>query len=401
MLMRNFLKVFLLVAVASAPSVFSQQTKEEERRIDFVKSLSKKREKTKSAERKATQTATVPTTTASPETSEDEEIIKVDTKLVRVDVLVHDKKGKAVLGLQASDFVIKENNVQQEIGTFSLGTSEDIPRSIVLILDYSNSQRPFIRTSVLAAKLLVEKLNPRDRMAIVTDDIELVVDFTRDKQLLKNSLDKLGRKAEKGDVGRSLQFSALYAAVREMFDEEDVRPIVIFQTDADQLLSIRTETMGWEQRTPNTTTFTDRDLLTTLERSRVTLYSVISGVSILGLQSEEQIEKVRPVLEQQYPKELRRDPTIVERFTRMLNRQQGAMVNIAKLSGGFAENLETPEQADAIYENILRGINDRYLIGYYPDNQTPDGKRRNVRVEVKDRPDLTVIGRKFYFAPKQ
>jgi hypothetical protein len=43
------------------------------------------------------------------------------------------------------------------------------------------------------------------------------------------------KKSEARQFGRSSQFSALMATVREMFTEEDIRPVVIFQTDGDEL----------------------------------------------------------------------------------------------------------------------------------------------------------------------
>jgi hypothetical protein len=50
---------------------------------------------------------------------------------------------------------------------------------------------PYLDNSVKAAKLLVDKLGPKDMMAIVTDDVELIQEFTTDKKKLKEKLDKL------------------------------------------------------------------------------------------------------------------------------------------------------------------------------------------------------------------
>src|SRR6185436_14320923 len=98
--------------------------------------------------------------------SEDEDVIRVDTDLVVCDVLVVDGQGRSIQNLGAEDFIVKEDNQPQEIGSFSLGNSDTVPRSIVLVIDYSGSQLPYVITSVEAAKTLVDKLNPRDRMAL-------------------------------------------------------------------------------------------------------------------------------------------------------------------------------------------------------------------------------------------
>src|ERR1044072_4824984 len=182
---------------------------------------------------------------------EDEDVVRVETSLVVCDVLVLDPKGHAVRGLVREDFVVSEEGQSQEVGTFSLGNDVRVPRSIVLVIDYSGSQFPFIKLSVESAKTLVDKLSPLGLMAVVTDDVELIADFTADKEKLKQKLDALAKRAaeEEGFLakafgqrqrfGRSAQFSALLATLREAFHEADVRPVVIFQTDGDELGYLR------------------------------------------------------------------------------------------------------------------------------------------------------------------
>ena len=79
---------------------------------------------------------------------------------------------------------------------------------------------------------------------------------------------------------------------------------------------------------------------------------------------------------------------------------QLALLGIAKYSGGWADFLEQPEQADEVYTRILNNINMRYIIGYYPTNRTRDGKRRKVSLEVRGHPEYVVWGRKTYFSPE-
>jgi len=95
----------------------------------------------------------------------------------------------------------------------------------------------------------VDKLNPRDMMAIVTDDVELLVDFNRRQRTLKRKLDSLEKKATSGGwlsirkFGRSAQYSALMATLMEAFNDEDQRPLIIFQTDGDELGFLRNSTL--------------------------------------------------------------------------------------------------------------------------------------------------------------
>jgi len=346
--------------------------------------------------------------------SSDEDVIRVETTLVVSDVLVMDERGRPVLGLTRDDFVVAEDAKPQVISTFSLGDSADVPRSIVLVIDYSPSQNPFIKTSIAAAKTLVDKLGPRDRMAIVTDSVELLADFTQDKETLKKRLDSLERGA---GSGRSLQFSALMASLREMFSEEDVRPIIIFQTDGDELDELRPmkgTPFVWPNRYSmvNPQAFREfslEDIWDTAERSRVTVYSVISGVRLIAVPEAEQLERAKRVTEllfkpgrvrQEIEKKLERGRIDLKAEFPGIIRRQLAVATIAQVTGGWAEVLEGPAQAETVYSRVFADINQRYIIGYYPTNKNHDGKRRNVKVMVRGHPEYIVWGRKAYYAPE-
>ena len=101
----------------------------------------------------------------------DQEIVRINTDLVVSDVLVLDEKGNWVKNLTRDDFIVTENNELQDVEFFALGDDAKVPRSIVLLIDHSSSEIPFIVSSVMSAKILVDSLNPNDRMAIVTDNV--------------------------------------------------------------------------------------------------------------------------------------------------------------------------------------------------------------------------------------
>lgn len=362
---------------------------------------------------------------------EEDEVVRVETALVVCDVLVLDAQGRAVSGLTREDFLITEDGKPQEVGAFALGDSANVPRSIVLILDYSGSMRPFISNSVMAARILVDQLNPRDRMALVTDDVELLVDFTSDKALLRKKLDGLKQKAtsedfKPGNYGRSLQYSALMATLRELFDEEDTRPIVIFQTDGDELAWLRDSSVPLYEppappgispkslqamrarRDAKRPQFSITDVFKTAERSRATVYTVIPGVKLIGLEPGEEPLKAKalrrayeassPVNGNAYTDALHNH--YLEYVVRHWPQHQLALYGLSKLTGGWTNFLEEPSQAAGIYADIFKDIGRRYVVGFYPTNKERDGKRRRVQVEVRGHPEYTVWGRKSYYAPE-
>lgn len=333
---------------------------------------------------------------------EDTEVVRIDTTMVVNGVQVLDRKGRFVKGLKKQDFIVTENDEPQQIESFALGDDALVPRSIVLIIDYSGSQRYYIDTSVEAAKTLIDKLNPRDKIAILTDDVKLLSNFTTDKELLKKRLDALKTLSANKSYGASLQYTALLAALKNMFGKQDARPIVIFQTDGDEF--------SWVQRK----TFTFQDVLRAAERSQATVYSIIPGEKFVGAKKREQrefaaleIQKTESANRSQSSSfaaasgsdAVRRLPEdVIEAYVKTTLKQQTQLEQIAKMSGGFADYIRTPNEAGAVYARIFQRINDLYLIGYYPSNQTRDGQRRTVKVEVRGHPEYSVSGLKIYAA---
>ncbi|HUQ31616.1 MAG TPA: VWA domain-containing protein [Pyrinomonadaceae bacterium] len=399
----RFLLTFVLVLTlasfcfAQTPSASPAQSAAEEKPKlrDFgssVESFGKKPRNNSAAEKGAAET-------------DDDDVIRIKTDLVVSDVLVVNQKGNLITGLDESDFVITEDRVPQKVSTFSFGENST-PRSIVLIIDYSESQFHYIKNSIEAAKKLVDKLAPKDRMAIVTDDVELLTGFTRDKAKLKNELDKqLGEKVPKTG-GKSLQYSALVATLNEMFDEEDVRPIIIFQTDGDELQFLK-----GEQTFPpyfKVRNFSFADIRSLVSRSRATIYTVMPGFRMLGLSRKEQLaisarmedDAYREAAESRGEKNSKRRrppaPGFIEYMAREIEKQQLRLFDISTLSGGYMDFIERPEDADHVYDNVFNVISNRYVIGYYPTNKERNGKKREVKIEVRGHPEYTVTGRKAY-----
>lgn len=342
-------------------------------------------------------------------------VIRVETALAVFDILALDKQGRSITGLSKDDFIVAEDGKPQEVASLSPGDGSTVPRSIVLIIDYSGSQAPFIENSVAAAKTLVDKLKPNDRMAIVTDDVALLAPFTQDKRKLKDGLDSLRKKAKSGRPGRSEQYSALLATLKELVGGAE-RPIIIFQTDGDELSRLR-NAANLPDGVNMPATLRDQfkeysleDIYTTAEKTRTTVYAVIPGVRFAGVPPEEHLQRSRLVFDKMF--RLRQEwrgwrpetpgfEDYLRSRARTLLRQQLALAGVAKLTGGWAEFLEEPEQAAGIYDRIFAGIERRYILTYYPTNTKRDGKLRRVEIKVRDHPEYVIVGKKSYYAESQ
>lgn len=419
----NLISLPLLVGIIfiSDESFSAQPTlKEQSKKKDFGWSLKKFEKKGKDSSRDKE------TNQQNSKQSEDsdDETIRIETNLVINDVLVVNEKGNAILGLKQSDFVIIEDGEPQKVELFSFGENAALPRSVVLIFRNGLDAKYNIKNNIEAAKTLVDRLSLQDKMAIVTPDLKLILYFTQDKTLLKKTLDKLSSNL-KGNPSVNYDYGTLMAVLGEMFDEEDARPIVIFQSLGTEFGWLKGEFSKspkeaqdfWEnirQISNYPESYRERgysfsDVLERIEKSRATIYSIVPTMQFAGLPREEQLRRARISIEEWMRRAVKeKSPNNISSVQNENQsneadayvKDQTAMMQVAKLSGGYTEFLESPEDAQRVYETIFKVINNRYTMGYYSTNQTRDGKRHNIKIEVRDHPEYIIVGRKFYIAAK-
>src|ERR1700683_1915583 len=129
--------------------------------------------------------------------------IKSETRAVRVDVIVTDKKGNYVHDLKAEDFQVYEDNKQQPIVNFSFGVNPSAPASAqrrYLVLFFDNSTMAFSdqpQARAAAAKFIDQNAGPDRVMAVVQfgGSIRIVQNFTADPVRLKKVVETIGTSA--------------------------------------------------------------------------------------------------------------------------------------------------------------------------------------------------------------
>ena len=104
---------------------------------------------------------------ATPPPVDDDEVIRVESRLVIVPVSITDSSGQPVLNLTKEDFVISEENKRQEIAQVS--DAEKVPLEIALLFDVSASTDAMFKfEQETAAKFLQDVMRPDDRATIFT-----------------------------------------------------------------------------------------------------------------------------------------------------------------------------------------------------------------------------------------
>lgn len=92
---------------------------------------------------------------------------KSDVALVRIDVQVLSRDGRAITGLRQDDFVLTEQGRRQEIRNFA---REKMPLDVLFLLDVSASMRPHVQRIADASHQAIQVLGPEDRVAIMVFD---------------------------------------------------------------------------------------------------------------------------------------------------------------------------------------------------------------------------------------
>lgn len=300
---------------------------------------------------------------------DDEDVIRVDTKLVNLNVSIIGNNAKAnIKTLNKDDFKIFEDGQAQSVDFFS---TTEVPFDLVLLLDLSGStvsKQDLIRKST---KRFIEAARPSDKIAIVTftDTTKIVSPLTSDRQALLKSVGNIG------DNGGSHIWDALDFALTRVFESGDSsrRKAIVLMTDGVDV-------------------------------------SLASGFRIYPNKAfAEIVEKIRhddtiiiPVyLDTENDTCVSLDSAFngVDKSCRRQFAQSRKILSLfAEESGGFMYNARRIEDLKGIYEQVINDLGLIYSLGYKPINEKRDGTWRNVKIELPNRADLLVRTRKGYYA---
>ncbi len=290
-----------------------------------------------------------------------EEVIRIDTELVNLDVRVVDRNNRPINTLQEKDFKVLEDGVVQQIDFFS---KSEVPTNYGLVVDNSGSLRQQLDKVIDAGKVFVNSNRPDDETMIIRfvgkEKIEIEQPFTQNKVDLNDALDNLFIEG-----GATAIRDAVYLAVENISEyergksfEDKKRRALILVTDGEDRNSYYTEKM----------------LFDLLRESEVQIY-VIGFVDELSKQggfiSKSDHEKAKDFLER-----------------------------LASETGGKAYFPKSAADLPNLAREISSELRTQYSIGYIPSNDRKDGTYRAIKVSVADGPNaqkriaVTRAGRK-------
>ena len=150
--------------------------------------------------------------------------IRVDVKLILIPVTVTDAMDRPVNDLPANAFQILEDNVEQEIVSFS---SEEGPVSVGFIFDTSSSMRNRIDKSTAAVQQFLQSTIPGDEFFLVrfSDSPSLETRFTTDESEIVKRLSSIQPR------GWTALLDAIYFGAHQMKQAKNPRRTLIILSD--------------------------------------------------------------------------------------------------------------------------------------------------------------------------
>lgn len=297
-----------------------------------------------------------------PQELDDDDVIRVDTELVTMNVSVVDRgTNRGLAGLAQPDFKLYEDGTEQQIAHFS---ASDAPFNMVLLIDLSGSTREVVEIIRAAALRFVEATRPADSLAVVTfaGTTNIVSPLTSDREALRqriSAIDTLQGDTKLYDSTEIAMKEALKGAAKGR------RTAVIVMSDGldGTLPSVRGD---------GSLTISYKELLDHIQEFDGVLYSIWVNTEYEVLSPED---------------------TQYEDFDTGHDR----MREMADMGGGMFYEVDSLDDLAGAYERVVADLGTVYSIGYRPANKLRDGKWRAIRVAVA-RPNAVARGKRGYYA---
>ncbi len=276
--------------------------------------------------------------------------LHLDVDLALVNITVTDPYNRLVTGLDPDNFRVFEDNIEQEVITFS---SEDVPISIGVIFDFSGSMANKIAKAREAALQFFKTANPQDEFFLVSfnERAELTSAFTNSVEDLQSRMMLTAPK------GRTALLDAIYLGLSQMRGARNGKRALLILSDGGD----------------NHSRYNESDIKRLVKEADTQLYAI--GIyDPLGYRNRT-------------PEELN-GPSLLSEVTEM--------------TGGRVFAVENLNELPDIASKIGMELRNQYVLGYRPSNKAHDARWRKIKIKLrapKGLPPLNVYSKTGYYAP--
>jgi Ca-activated chloride channel family protein len=271
-------------------------------------------------------------------------------EVINLNVSVTDGRGRYVTDLKKDDFSVFEDGVRQDLSIFS---HEDVPISLVLMLDTSASMDEKLSTARAAAIRFVGTLRPQDNAQIMqfNDRTTILQDFVADHPKLEAAISRTEA------AGPTALHNALYVALKELEKQKTQgelrRRAIVLLSDGEDTASL----------------VSDEQVLDLARKTEINIYAI----------------------------SLRRHH-MTDRNSVRFSQAAHLLTALTQDTGGQVHFPNSLSELDAVYDRIAEELRTQYSLGYVSNNPRRDGKWRRIVVRVPTRDELTVRHKLGYFA---
>jgi Ca-activated chloride channel family protein len=276
--------------------------------------------------------------------------LHIDVDMALVNVTVTDPYNRLVTGLDPDNFRIFEDNIEQEVVTFS---AEDVPISIGVIFDFSGSMSNKVGKAREATLQFFKTANPQDEFFLVSfnERAELTSSFTNSVEDLQSRLMLTSPK------GRTALLDAIYLGLSQMRGAHNAKRALLILSDGGD----------------NHSRYNESDIKRLVKEADTQLYAI--GIfDPLGSRNRT-------------PEELK-GPSLLSEVTEM--------------TGGRVFAVERLEDLPDIATKIGMELRNQYVLGYRPSNKAHDARWRKIKIKLRaprGLPPLSVYSKTGYYAP--
>jgi Ca-activated chloride channel family protein len=277
------------------------------------------------------------------------EVLHAEVELALVNTVVTDSSNRLVTGLDPDNFRVFEDNIEQEITTFS---SEDVPISIGVIIDCSGSMRNKLGEAREAAIEFFKAANPEDEFFLVSfgERVEMTSSFTNSVEDLQSRLMSTSSK------GRTALLDAVYFGLTQMRGAHNAKRALLVLSDGGD----------------NHSRYQERDIKRLVKEADTQLYAI--GIF---------------------------DP--LEARSRTFEELNGpSLLNeITEMTGGRVFVVSNLNELPDIAARIGLELRNQYILGYRPSNKAHDGRWRKIKIKLRaprGLPQLSVYSKTGYYA---
>jgi len=267
----------------------------------------------------------------SPETT-----MKVDVNLVNVFVTVTDQHGSPIGGLTKDNFVLKEDDHEQQIKVFDRESA--LPLSIALAVDTSLSTRHDLPLEQASAKRFAhEIIRPIDALSVYAfSEVvnEATHGYTSDLKRIDESIDHIRMGAA------TALYDAIYLASRAL-DHRKGRKVMVLITDGGDTIS----------------KVDYKEAVRASEEAEAIVYSII----------------VVPI----------------ENSAGRETGGEHALIQLSEDTGGKYYYATSVGQLDEAFHKISDELRTQYLLAYYPSQHASFSEFRRIQVNVVAVPDAS------------